>query len=156
MYQKCFGWNKLFHSWFCYTTCINISLGCTKHWVLSNFTCVRHLVYYTFHPPQYRTEFIDISFFLTTLDVPLTDRTSDTFVKKNLRRSNLKILPDHRLTVKTDIFRHQAPYHIFHSFIILSPLRIWHLNSFRSSTCSLICFFWLSSHVIYFKLTKVS
>ena len=123
MYRKMF-WIKqtisYMHSWFCYTTFINISLGCTKHWVLSNFTCVRHLVYYTFHPPQYRTEFIDISFFLPTLDVPLTDRTSDTFVKKNLRRSNLKFLPDHRLTVRTDIFRHQAPYHIFHSFIILS------------------------------------
>ena len=112
--------NYFIHSWFCYTTFINISLGCTKHWVLSNFTCVRHLVDYSFHPPQYRTEFIDISFFLPTLDVPLTDRTSDTFVKKNLRRSNLKFLPDHRLTVRTDIFRHQAPYHIFHSFIILS------------------------------------
>ena len=91
----------------------------TEYWATSLVYAIWHY-YYSFHPPQYRTEFIDISFFLPTLDVPLTDRTSDTFVKKNLRRSNLKFLPDHRLTVRTDIFRHQAPYHIFHSFIILS------------------------------------
>ena len=131
MYQKCFGWNKLFHSWFCYTTCINISLGCTKHWVLSNFTCARHLVYYTFHPPQYRTEFIDISFFLPTLDVPLTDRTSDTFVKKNLRRSNQKFFARPQINGKDRYFSPPGtlPYISFIYHFVLLP--IWHHNSFR-------------------------